>query len=88
MSTSIRGLRDGALLGVLIYCVAYAAAQLKDVLVPHLSNATLRGVFDQNHALVHDIGMAGVGYFALGGAAIGLIPWGNLFGSAPKHKKA
>lgn len=88
MSTSIRGIRDGALLGVLTYCLAYAAAQLRDVLQPHLANATLRGLFDNVHSLVNDLGMAGVGYFALGGAALGMIPWGNLFGSSPKHKKA
>lgn len=88
MSTSIRGLRDGALLGVLTYCLGYAAAQLRDVLQPHVANATLRGLFDNIHGLVNDLGMAGVGYFALGGAALGMIPWGNLFGSSPKHKKA
>lgn len=88
MSTSIRGLRDGALLGVLTYCLAYAAAQLRDALQPHLANATVRGVFDQASNLVNDLGMAGVGYFALGGAALGMIPWGSLFGSSPKHKKA
>ncbi len=88
MSLSIRGLRDGALLGILVYSLAYAGHALYDVLTPQLAGTTFKGAFDMNNAMVNGMGLAGVGYFALGGAAIGMLPWGSIFGSSPKHKKA
>lgn len=88
MSLSIRGLRDGALLGVLLYSLAYAGHALHSVLVPKLVGSSLAGAFDMNDTMINSMGLAGVGYFALGGAAIGMLPWGSIFGSEPKKKKA
>lgn len=88
MSLSLRGIRDGALLGVLLYALAYALFQLRDILIPHLSSPLMQDLLNQNQDLIASIGMAGVGYFVLAGAALGAIPWGSLFGAPPKRKRA
>jgi ABC-type transport system involved in cytochrome c biogenesis permease subunit len=85
---SMRGMRDGALLGVLLYCIAYATFMLRTHLMPHVGMGTLRDALDFNNTLIATIGMAGAGYFILGGAALGAIPWGSMFGHDPKRKKA
>jgi hypothetical protein len=88
MSLSIRGLRDGALLGILVYSLAYAGHALHDVVAPQLAQTSVQGAFDMNDAMVKGLGLAGVGYFALGGAMVGMLPWGSIFGSDPRRKKA
>jgi hypothetical protein len=88
MSLSIRGLRDGALLGILVYSLAYAGHALHDIVAPQIAQTSFLSVFDMNDAMVTGLGLAGVGYFALGGAVVGMLPWGSMFGSEPKRKKA
>jgi hypothetical protein len=84
---SMRGLRDGALLGILVYSLAYAAYKLRDPLQPHIADATVMEMMNQVHGMVATLGMAGAGYFALGGAAVGALPWGSLFGADERKRK-
>ncbi len=85
----LRFIRDGALLGVLVYSVLYAAFLLHGSFTEQVTNPTANRLWDWAYGVVGSLGMMGVGYFLLGGALVGAIPLGVMFGKdEPRRGKA